>query len=168
MKKNSLFALLVFSSISATALTFDKEASYEVCFTPGQNCDGMISEKIMESRDSIYIQAYHLTNQKIINSLLLAEGRGVDISVILDKTAIHESGKLMDGGIPVYIDYKPRIAHNKVMIIDGESVVTGSFNFTQSAQTRNAENVIIIKDKDLAKAYKYNFESRLIKSKSVE
>ena len=156
---------MVFSSISASSLTFDRGASYQVCFTPGSDCDGMISESILEAEKSIYIQAYHLTNKKIIGSLLSAEAKGVDITVILDKTAVHEAPRLIKGGIPVFIDYKPRIAHNKVMVIDGVSVVTGSFNFTESAQKRNAENVIIIKDKDLAKAYKYNFDSRIKKSR---
>ena len=167
MKKNKLLTLLMLSSISASSLTFSKGSSYDLCFTPGDNCDGMIAEKVLESKKNIYVQAYHLTNEKIIKSLIEAKAHGVDVFVILDKTAVHESKRLADREIPVMIDYKPRIAHNKVMIIDGETVITGSFNFTQSAQSKNAENVIIINDGDIAKAYKYNFDSRIRKSKKA-
>jgi phosphatidylserine/phosphatidylglycerophosphate/cardiolipin synthase-like enzyme len=60
---------------------------------------------------------------------------------------------LTNAGIPTYIDDKHAIAHNKIMIIDREIVVTGSFNFTKAAEEKNAENVLIIRDKGLAKVY---------------
>jgi phosphatidylserine/phosphatidylglycerophosphate/cardiolipin synthase-like enzyme len=61
----------------------------------------------------------------------------------------------------VLIDRRPGIAHNKVMIIDGQHVITGSFNFTESAQKKNAENVLLISnDPKLAQRYAENF-SRL-------
>ncbi|HTR44450.1 MAG TPA: phospholipase D-like domain-containing protein, partial [Thermodesulfovibrionales bacterium] len=50
-------------------------------------------------------------------------------------------------GIPTYIDAQHAIAHNKVMIIDKETVITGSFNFTKAAEERNAENLLILKNK---------------------
>ena len=50
------------------------------------------------------------------------------------------------------------IAHNKVMVVDGATVVTGSFNFTKAAEERNAENLLVIKDKGLARLYMENWE----------
>lgn len=67
---------------------------------------------------------------------------------------------IVDAGIPVWIDMKPAIPHNKVMIIDKKEVVTGSFNFTDAAQKRNAENVVFISDSKLAKEYTQNWEKR--------
>jgi phosphatidylserine/phosphatidylglycerophosphate/cardiolipin synthase-like enzyme len=61
-------------------------------------------------------------------------------------------------GIPVKIDSAHDIAHNKIMIIDGEIVITGSFNFTLSAEDKNAENLIIIRDKALAEKYIKNWQ----------
>ena len=58
------------------------------------------------------------------------------------------------------VDYKVSIAHNKVMILDLENVVTGSFNFTKGAQKRNAENVIVIHDAGLAQKYYDNWNAR--------
>ncbi len=50
------------------------------------------------------------------------------------------------------------IAHNEIMIIDGETVITGSFNFTKAAEEKNAENLLVIRDKKLAKRYFKNWE----------
>jgi phosphatidylserine/phosphatidylglycerophosphate/cardiolipin synthase-like enzyme len=59
-------------------------------------------------------------------------------------------------GIPVKIDAQHAIAHNKVMIIDGETVITGSFNFTKAAEENNAENLLVIPDRKLADRYVRN------------
>jgi phosphatidylserine/phosphatidylglycerophosphate/cardiolipin synthase-like enzyme len=56
-------------------------------------------------------------------------------------------------GIPTHIDSAHAIAHNKIMIIDKETVITGSFNFTKAAEEKNAENLLIIKSKELAAIY---------------
>lgn len=51
------------------------------------------------------------------------------------------------------------IAHNKVMVIDGETVITGSFNFTKAAEGNNAENLLIINDRKLASLYTKNWQN---------
>jgi len=56
-------------------------------------------------------------------------------------------------GVTTYIDAKHAIAHNKIMIIDRETVITGNFNFTKAAEEKNAENVLIIRNKELARIY---------------
>lgn len=67
---------------------------------------------------------------------------------------------MSQAGVPVWIDNKVSIAHNKVMIVDNYELISGSFNFSQSAQTRNAENVLFIKNPELAKMYATNWKSR--------
>lgn len=64
--------------------------------------------------------------------------------------------ELIDSGIEVNIDKLSGIAHNKVMVIESQKIITGSFNFTRSADTRNAENVIVIDDKVIADRYVQN------------
>ena len=79
------------------------------------------------------------------------------METILDKSQRRErytsATFISNVGIPIYIDSKHAIAHNKIMIIDKETVITGSFNFTKAAEEKNAENLLIIKEKDLAKLY---------------
>jgi phosphatidylserine/phosphatidylglycerophosphate/cardiolipin synthase-like enzyme len=64
---------------------------------------------------------------------------------------------LLEAGIPVRIDAAHAISHNKVMVIDGETVITGSFNFTKAAEERNAENLLVVRDQALAARYGANW-----------
>jgi phosphatidylserine/phosphatidylglycerophosphate/cardiolipin synthase-like enzyme len=88
--------------------------------------------------------------------------KSVKVQAVLDKSQRTEkyisATFLTNAGIPTYIDDKHAIAHNKIMIIDREIVITGSFNFTKAAEEKNAENLLIIKDKALAKVYIENWE----------
>ena len=61
--------------------------------------------------------------------------------------------------IVTLIDGAHAIAHNKVMVIDGETVITGSFNFTTAAEQRNAENLLVIHDRALAARYTENWQA---------
>lgn len=74
----------------------------------------------------------------------------------------------MNAGIPTWADDKVAIAHNKVMVIDRERVITSSFNFTTSAQTKNAENVVLLCDPATAGRYRDNWESRKAVSRLYE
>jgi len=95
--------------------------------------------------------------------LVDAKKRGVHVEIILDKS--NRAAKYSAGdftahmGIPTYIDAQHVIAHNKIMVIDKESVITGSFNFTKAAEEKNAENLLIITSKDLAKVYIDNWNA---------
>jgi phospholipase D len=60
----------------------------------------------------------------------------------------------------VVIDEQPAIAHSKVMIIDSAVVITGSFNFTSSGESRNVENVLVLRSGELAAAYTANWQAR--------
>lgn len=143
-------------------------AEYNVCFTPGADCTTLIVNKIDEAKKSIYMQAYSFTSGPIAKALANAKHRGLDVKIILDKS---DTSKryfivpfLVNNSIPVWIDYKPAIAHNKIIIIDNETVIGGSFNYTKAAQHHNAENVLIIHDKVLAEIYKKNWNTRLLQS----
>jgi phosphatidylserine/phosphatidylglycerophosphate/cardiolipin synthase-like enzyme len=98
-----------------------------------------------------------------------SQRNGVDVEVIVDKSSARQSKSgshysaatyLKNAGIPVWVDTKVAIAHNKVMVIDGETVITGSFNFTAAAQNHNAENLMVLVDPALATQYKANWERR--------
>lgn len=163
LKTLILFVISIYSCATFGYL-FSKNSSYQVCFVPSEKCDQELSSIIYQAKDSVYVQAYHLTNKKILIALIEAHSKGVGVQVILDKSAAKEGFILKMNGIPVTIDKDRAIAHNKVMIIDRDSVVTGSFNFTESAQRRNVENYIYIKDAALSEKYYDNFQDRLHKS----
>ena len=143
---------------------FEAGASYTVCFVPGEDCEGAIVAEINQARSVILVQAYSFTSMPIAKALVSAKQRGVSVRVILDKSQRSErySGAtfLANAGIRTLIDEQPSIAHSKVIIIDGTSVITGSFNFTRSAQQYNAENLIVIRDGVLAQHYTENWVTR--------
>ncbi len=149
-------------------------AQVRVCFVPAQQCDAPIAAAIHSARQSIRVQAYGFTAPVILGALGDAKERGVDVQVILDKTndpltrrdRPPEGPKLVGAqftaamGIPTWIDHRVAIAHNKLIIIDGKTVIGGSYNFTISAEGRNAENVTFIDSPDVAKLYLANWEAR--------
>jgi phosphatidylserine/phosphatidylglycerophosphate/cardiolipin synthase-like enzyme len=108
-------------------------------------------------------QAYSFTSAPIAKALLEAHKRGVRVEVILDQNnrtdKYSAADFLANQGVPTLIDANHAISHNKVMVIDGETVITGSFNFTKAAQEKNAENLLIIRDKALAAQYTQNWQA---------
>lgn len=84
------------------------------------------------------------------------------MEIILDKSNRSDKYSAVDftahAGIRTYIDAAHAIAHNKIMIIDQETVITGSFNFTNAAEERNAENLLILRNKELTGIYLKNWE----------
>jgi phosphatidylserine/phosphatidylglycerophosphate/cardiolipin synthase-like enzyme len=134
-----------------------------VCFTPGGNCTDAIVQALGNAKRTVLVQAYSFTSAPIAKALLDAHKRGVQVQVILDKSQRTEKYSLADflanQGVPTMIDAEHAIAHDKIMIIDGETVITGIFNFTKAAQTQNAENLLIIRAPALAAQYTQNWEA---------
>ncbi len=139
-----------------------------VCFTPPSGCGSLIAKEISKAKDSIYIQAFGLTSQKIVDQLIKAKQNGIEIRVLLDRSNLHDRyskmHELKRAGIDVSIDKVPGIAHNKIMIIDKSKVITGSFNFTNAADNRNAENILLIENSDIAETYLQSWLSRRAKN----
>ena len=119
-------------------------------------------DAIREAKSEILVQAYSFTSAPIAKALIDAHKRGVHVQIILDRSQRKERYSSADftahAGIPTYIDAAHAIAHNKVMVIDKAVVITGSFNFTKAAEGNNAENLLVLKSKELARGYIENWE----------
>ena len=128
--------------------------NWEVYFSPNGGCTDAIVKELGKAKDTIPVQAYSFTSYRIVKGLLGAHKREVKVEVILDKSQridqYSSASFFYNSGIPVKIDSQHALAHNKVMIIDGEIVIIGSFNFTKAAEEKNAENLLVIRDKRLA------------------
>ena len=127
------------------------------CFTPGQDCTSVIVDHIAKAQRDILVQAYSFTSAPILDAIKAAQGRGVRVLVVLDKSQTEPAAELAQAGIAVKMDRQHAIAHNKVMIFDQAQVLTGSFNFSAAAQKRNAENLVILDDPGLVASYLDNF-----------
>jgi phosphatidylserine/phosphatidylglycerophosphate/cardiolipin synthase-like enzyme len=135
-----------------------------VHFSPKGGCMEAIVAELNTARHEVLVQAYSFTCPDIATALANAVGRGVRVHVLLDRSNEEESyselGDLERHGVDVQIDASHAIAHNKVMVIDRRTVVTGSFNFTRQAERENAENLVILRDhRALAARYRDNFHA---------
>ncbi len=143
-------------------------ATTEVFFSPKGGCTEAVVGELGKARTNVVVQAYSFTSAPIAKALVDAHKRGVKVQVILDKgqrTQNYSSADfLAHAGIPTFIDAKHAIAHNKVMVIDGVTILTGSFNFTTAAEKSNAENLLVIHDPSLAAKYAENWKEHLAHS----
>jgi phosphatidylserine/phosphatidylglycerophosphate/cardiolipin synthase-like enzyme len=156
-----LAAILAISGQAMAASLTLNNTPVEVYFSPNGGAQDAIVREIGKAKTSILVQAYSFTSAPIAKALIEAKKRGVAIAAILDKSQRTEkySGAtfLKNEGIPVMIDAGHAIAHDKVMVIDSEVVITGSFNFSKAAEEKNGENLLVIRSKDLAKIYSANW-----------
>lgn len=166
MKKIILISLIFCAPTFAwqSLIPIKRASMPEVCFTPNEHCADKAINAIDRAKKQVLVQAYGFTNMSIAKSLMMAKSRGVDVEVLLDKSNLHDKHSvyfyLMAQHIPVKIDYKPAIAHNKVIVIDDNVVITGSYNYTNAAENKNAENLLIIHNKQLTAKYLANWKER--------
>jgi phosphatidylserine/phosphatidylglycerophosphate/cardiolipin synthase-like enzyme len=167
MKKVSAFLLILFLILFSSSLHYapDKtptSPTLSVHFSPNGGCTQAIVNEQNKAKTSILMQAYSFTSAPIAKALLNAHKKVVKVEVILDKSNLTEKYSSLDilrnSGIPTRIDAAHAIAHNKVMIIDGEVVITGSFNFTRATEEKNAENLLVMRDRALAVKYIENWK----------
>ena len=144
------------------------QGTLQAAFTPGDDVEGLLAEVIGGAHRQVLVQAYLLTNRKIAGALVAARRRGIDVHVLVDARQLERVGgaavdTLGAAGIPVWLETKYQNAHNKVIVVDSglpnATVVTGSFNFTWTAQHKNAENVLVVRgNPPLVARYAANWE----------
>jgi phosphatidylserine/phosphatidylglycerophosphate/cardiolipin synthase-like enzyme len=152
----------------ATPAASGTAAAIEVYFPPWDNAEQRLLEALHGARQQILVQAFLLTSRDIANALIAAHHRGVEVSVLADAkqhadNPLSQLPSLARAGIPVWLEDRYRNAHNKVIVVDAGSpaaiVLTGSYNFTRSAQRLNAENLLIIRGQTrLADQYAQNWQ----------
>jgi phosphatidylserine/phosphatidylglycerophosphate/cardiolipin synthase-like enzyme len=151
----------------AQATSLPSQGTVDVLFTPWDDAEGALLRTIQQARRSIHVQAYAFTSRNLAWALGEARRRGVSVELLADREQAERNEHslihtLHDAGIDVWYETRYAAAHNKVMLIDAEGpepvVVTGSYNFTFSAQARNAENLLILRgNPPLARAYLGNW-----------
>ena len=132
-----------------------------VYFSPRGGCEDEIIHWIDRANRSIHILIYSFTLDSIGDALIRAHKRGVEVKVVFEEAQItrySEYQRLKAAGIDVRNDTNPRLMHDKVMIIDGIIVITGSYNYSRSAEEYNNENLIVILSDRVASIYEKEFQ----------
>ncbi len=142
-----------------------------IYFTPPAGAASGLIKQIDGAKKSIKVMAYGFTAKNLAEALVRAKRRGVEVSLIQDEKSSQNNREtlpiLLAGGVEVRSDGKHAIQHNKVMLIDDDIVITGSYNFTNSAEKRNAENIMIVRSNYAAKRYADNWKSHWDHSEKV-
>lgn len=155
--------IFLMTTMPALGEQFKATGTVDVYFSPNGGATEAIVREIDSAKREILVQAYSFTSKPIAKALVDARKRGIKIEAVLDKSQRKEKYTSADfvahAGIPTYIDDRHAIAHNKIMIIDRSTLITGSFNFTKAAEEKNAENMLVIKgNKPLVERYIRNLE----------
>jgi phospholipase D len=163
-----LYLVAIIQADKPYQLSFEHTQAPQIvaCFTPQHDCEKLIVNQINNAKQQILIQAYSFTSKPITKALIAAHNKNIEVKLLLDKSQnVHNNialQSLQQANIPIIYDQQlPAIAHNKVMIFDQKIVLTGSYNFTYSAQHRNAENLLLIYEPLIAQQYLDNWLNRL-------
>ncbi len=135
--------------------------SIDVYFSPNGGATAAIVEQLDNAKCSIDVAAYYFTSPPLADALINAKTRNVALRCVLDRTQEAKNRptprRLHAADVPIRTDRNHRIQHNKYAIIDQRTVITGSFNWSRSAENRNAENVVIIHHCPTATAFAKDF-----------
>ncbi|MFH2038266.1 MAG: phospholipase D-like domain-containing protein [Chloroflexota bacterium] len=138
-------------------------SQFEVFFSPDDDVSGHIVDLVNKAEESIYFMAYSFTSDVIAAAIIERSQAGILVTGLMDEDQISsntgtEYDPFLSAGIIVLKDGNSGLMHNKVIIIDRKIVITGSYNFSKSAETKNDENVIVIHNPDISKRYLLEFE----------
>jgi len=137
---------------------FSPGATAKVGFSPGGTAEALVVKLIDEAHSSLLCAAYEFTSRPITRALIAASRRGVKVYLVADareaQRRYSDVRELSREGVSVRVDSRYEIFHHKFLVVDGQDLETGSFNYTASAFKHNAENVLVIwNDRPLAAVY---------------
>jgi phosphatidylserine/phosphatidylglycerophosphate/cardiolipin synthase-like enzyme len=138
-------------------------ARVEIYFSPDDGAAERLVELVQGAQDSVYFLAYSFTLDELADALIERGQAGVRIAGVMEASQVESNTgsdyqRFLDTGLDVRLDGNPRNMHHKVLIIDETIVVTGSYNFSRSAETRNDENTLVIFDPEIADFYLEEFK----------
>jgi phosphatidylserine/phosphatidylglycerophosphate/cardiolipin synthase-like enzyme len=169
MKNIIVSCLVAFTlSISPSANAELINANCSVKFSPNGGARDEIIRRIENARTEILLQAYNFTSKEIVDALIAARKRNIEIIIVVDGKQLNVNGSKIryaaQNDLHVLLDKKHMIAHNKTIIIDRMWVHTGSYNFSENAETRNAENSIWCESRELSAHYAEEFKEHFLHS----
>ncbi|HHG83703.1 MAG TPA: DUF1669 domain-containing protein [Bacteroidetes bacterium] len=142
--------------------------SSRVYFSPGETCLNAITSQIQNARQHLDICVFTISDDRITNAILERHQRGIEVRIITDNDKLRDAGSdvraLAASGIEIRVDNTSSHMHHKFCIVDGDAVITGSYNWTRSAATRNQENILVTEEDLVVNRYGEGFRSLWEKS----
>ena len=132
-------------------------------FSPEDKVRREIISEIKEAKIGIDFMAFSFTITDIAEAMVRRMEKSVRVRGLFEKRssggAYARDNFLAASGAEIHFDRNPNTMHHKVIVIDGETVITSSYNFSKSAESKNDENLLILHSEELAKKYVKEFES---------
>jgi len=152
--------------LSAGSASADPAPAIEVHFSPSGGCTAAVTQLIDAAHASVRLAGYQFTSEPVAQALIRAHGRGRDVQLVVDRSSgrSRHVAELRAAGVVVFIDSRHHIFHDKFVVVDGATVETGSFNYTDSAERSNAENCIVIRSVGVAGQYAKNWSEHAVHS----
>jgi len=153
-------------TVSTTSPT-GVNAIVSYCFSPGGDCAQVVVSWILRANSSIHIMIYEFTLQSIANALIQVHKQKpqVDIRIVWDQRTTNEESsqfnplKAAGLNMDVRVNQMVGLMHDKVAIVDGHIIITGSFNWTWSANEANSENLVVLDSSSVGQAYEQDFNT---------
>jgi phosphatidylserine/phosphatidylglycerophosphate/cardiolipin synthase-like enzyme len=159
-KTQAILYILCSTALLYARFLFADETN--VYFSPNGGCQKAVISEFNKARKNIDVAMYYLTSREIAQGLVNAKERGIEVRLVLDKSqetqSYSKSRYLIKRGFEVKYYTGPGLMHNKFAIIDDKVLITGSFNWTPTADRENEENLLIMTDKELIKKYAKRFK----------
>lgn len=159
------------STIGVQSLTVDG-TPVQVLFAPEDQVLDHLLPIVESARESLRFMAFSFTSDELAEAIIERAQGGVDVQGIMEtrgsETPFSELSSFVCAGVPVRQDGNPATFHHKVIIVDDRLVVTGSFNFTASADEQNDENTLIVSSRDIASRYVQEFQRRWAEARNPE
>jgi phosphatidylserine/phosphatidylglycerophosphate/cardiolipin synthase-like enzyme len=135
----------------------------EILFSPDDGVAARVLSQVRQAEETIEVMAYAFTSDALADLLIEKAQSGVEVRVVMEGGQASASGseaeRLAQADLGFRLESSPALMHHKVIIIDARTVLTGSYNFTRSAETRNDEAMLMIHDSAVAQSYLEEFES---------
>jgi phosphatidylserine/phosphatidylglycerophosphate/cardiolipin synthase-like enzyme len=176
-QKTAVAVVLLSASVAFADAPTTRPAATEqgisVYFSPDGGAAAAVVAQITQAKKTVIVAAYSITHEDIAKAITDAHGRGVKVTVLMDRT--QAAGRyssatfLHNAGVPVFIDATGGLMHHKFAVVDDATLLTGSFNWTKGGDEENAENLLVITGKSkLTKAFSDEFQKQLEKAKPYE
>jgi cardiolipin hydrolase len=134
----------------------------QLAFSPGPDCRKMIMSEIGNSEETLDICVFTISDNQIKDAIISAHHRGIQVRVISDNFKMYDEGsdisELAGEGIEVKVDVSEYHMHHKFMVVDAKRILTGSYNWTRTAELQNAENIIVLNDVSISGKFLVEFE----------
>jgi mitochondrial cardiolipin hydrolase len=134
-----------------------------VYFSPGEGCQQAIIAELESASNYVDICVFTISDNVISRAIDACHKRGINVRIITDNDKMDDRGsdirELRDNGLNIRMDQTSNHMHHKFAIIDGHTLITGSYNWTRSAYMYNHENILITSEADAIQQYADEFEN---------